>query len=1045
MREDAVGWLASLVLMSAALLTVLIAAPAAEVWSASPPTPTPLLLPPWPAATSLPQGNPPQLAPQPYHEYTQPTSTPGNFRLFLPLMLKSSRISDSEFTISAAAEYQSAPAIWDHIVVWQDSRSRRDDDIYGYDLQNGSEFTITTASGSQSQPAIWEHIVVWQDNRHGNWDIYGYDLDRHTEFPVHVGPGNQQDPAVFGDVVVWHDNRNGNWDIYGYNRRTQTEFPVIVAPSDQLYPAIWNNRVVWGDGRNGGYDFNIRGLDLSTGQEFVVTDAPMSQDRPAIWENIVVWQDWRNWRMDIYGKDLATGQEFAISQAPADEFVPTIWGDLVVWEDRGCHNGDIYGYYLPSQVRFPVVTAPLPQTAPTVWGDVIVWQDNRRGVLDIYGYRWTGSPPPNPPIVLSPPTDLQVGGFPGGQVQVRWSYTGSDHLGFRVERSSGFTPGEYTTVATLGPDLRSYTEQPPVLEETYWYRVRAYNATGQSDYCNEAYTATFEDAPNQDERYLLLLINEARADPAYAGYPQYSPRPPMAHNQLLNYAARSHSQAILNSGFRIGHCDLIGRCPTERARAVGYEGGVAENLIAGLDGPDWVESSHRAFMGSQGHRDNLMCECFNEAGLGHTYDPAKGDDYWHGQYTETFSGRSGVTIPNLPTGIVVPYTGTVFTTFAYIVNYYHSGGLAPRQATVYIDGISHAMALRSGQPANGTYRYTTTLPAGFARTYHFTFQFPGGAARLPETGDYHGPGVWPDQADLAVRSADIGTDPSEPRAGYAAMLRALIRNEGTSAATDVAVRFLADGQPIGEVILARVEAGSGTEARITWTPASVGQVSVEVQVDPANTIPEWQENNNRASRTITVISPRTWYVDCAVAQSGDGTTPQTPFRTIQEGLAAARAGDRVSVAAGTYQERVSIPGQVRLVGAGAAVTTIHGDGNDSVVHIAPGGLIEGFTITGSGPGYFDSGIWHSQGTVTVRRNRFVGNNVGIFSWCFQEDCAALLIAENNVFVGNSRVAVDANGPPVHRLVNNTVVGNGRGFVLNNLASLAENNIVCSVS
>jgi len=112
-----------------------------------------------------------------------------------------------------------------------------------------------------------------------------------------------------------------------------------------------------------------------------------------------------------------------------------------------------------------------------------------------------------------------------------------------------------------------------------------------------------------------------------------------------------------------------------------------------------------------------------------------------------------------------------------------------------------------------------------------------------------------------------------------------------------------------------------------------------------------------------------------------------------------------------------------------------------LLNIAPGGLIEGFTITGSGPGYFDSGIWHSQGTVTVRRNRFVGNNVGIFSWCFQEDCAALLIAENNVFVGNSRVAVDANGPPVHRLVNNTVVGNGRGFVLNNLASLAENNIV----
>jgi len=40
-------------------------------------------------------------------------------------------------------------------------------------------------------------------------------------------------------------------------------------------------------------------------------------------------------------------------------------------------------------------------------------------------------------------------------------------------------------------------------------------------------------------------------------------------SSALNYAAHSFSQAILNSGFQIGHCDLIGRCPTERAHAVG--------------------------------------------------------------------------------------------------------------------------------------------------------------------------------------------------------------------------------------------------------------------------------------------------------------------------------------------------------------------------------------------------------------------------------------------------------------------------------------------
>ena len=53
----------------------------------------------------------------------------------------------------------------------------------------------------------------------------------------------------------------------------------------------------------------------------------------------------------------------------------------------------------------------------------------------------------------------------------------------------------------------------------------------------------------------------------------------------------------------------------------------------------------------------------------------------------------------------------------------------------------------------------------------------------------------------------------------------------------------------------------------------------------------------------------------------------------------------------------------------------------------------------------------------------------------------MAIIENNVFADNARAGVDANNEPVHRIVNNTVVSNGRGLVLDNAASMAENNIV----
>ncbi len=339
------------------------------------------------------------------------------------------------------------------------------------------------------------------------------------------------------------------------------------------------------------------------------------------------------------------------------------------------------------------------------------------------------------------PQNLEAGAFPGGQIRLQWQDTSLVEDGFQIERATGYSsPINYTLVATIPVSTTVYTDTPSLLEETYWYRIRAYNTKGISPYSNESYNATFDQVPNLDEQYLLVLINEARAAPGVFGYPEISPVPPLAYNALLNYAAHSHSQTILNSGFQIGHCDLIGRCPTERAHAVGYEGGVGENLIVGMTGPESVEFTHQAFMNSEGHRNNLLAPDFNEAGLGHTYDPAKGgNSFWKGQYTETFSGRAGVTIPHLPSGIVIPYTGTTSTEFTYIVNYYHTDGYTPTQALVYIDHISHAIALSSGSPANGTYRYTTTFSANLDHEYYFYFTFFAGSVRLPESGSYNYP------------------------------------------------------------------------------------------------------------------------------------------------------------------------------------------------------------------------------------------------------------------------------------------------------------------
>jgi hypothetical protein len=52
-----------------------------------------------------------------------------------------------------------------------------------------------------------------------------------------------------------------------------------------------------------------------------------------------------------------------------------------------------------------------------------------------------------------------------------------------------------------------------------------------------------------------------------------------------------------------------------------------------------------------------------------------------------------------------------------------------------------------------------------------------------------------------------------------------------------------------------------------------------------------------------------WYVDASVSSSGDGTTRETAFKTIAEGLAAASVGDEVIVAEGIYVENVNVDGK----------------------------------------------------------------------------------------------------------------------------------------
>jgi hypothetical protein len=75
-----------------------------------------------------------------------------------------------------------------------------------------------------------------------------------------------------------------------------------------------------------------------------------------------------------------------------------------------------------------------------------------------------------------------------GQLRLAWIDNANDEDGFKIERKTG-TTGTYTQVATVGPNVTSYSDFGLADGATYCYRVRAFNSAGNSAYTLEGCAA----------------------------------------------------------------------------------------------------------------------------------------------------------------------------------------------------------------------------------------------------------------------------------------------------------------------------------------------------------------------------------------------------------------------------------------------------------------------------------------------------------------------------------------------------------------------------
>lgn len=103
---------------------------------------------------------------------------------------------------------------------------------------------------------------------------------------------------------------------------------------------------------------------------------------------------------------------------------------------------------------------------------------------------------PEPPAA---PQNLAATSTGTNTIALTWEDQANNESSLKLERKTGLI-GAYQEIATLAANVTSYSDSGLNASTTYYYRVRAHNTGGASDYSNEASATTA--TPNND----LLLI-----------------------------------------------------------------------------------------------------------------------------------------------------------------------------------------------------------------------------------------------------------------------------------------------------------------------------------------------------------------------------------------------------------------------------------------------------------------------------------------------------------------------------------------------------------
>ncbi len=330
------------------------------------------------------------------------------------------------------------------------------------DLPVGSKNVAVTGLGSGTR----YYFRVCAYNMGGS-SYYSNVANATTQALPPADPSGLQAVAVSTSQInlVWSDNSN-NETGFEIERAIGTTGQFALVASVSAGVSSYSNTGLAGSTP---YRYRVRAVNAGGGSDYTnIASASTGQTAPMAPSGLSASASVPGQIGLLWLDNSSDETRFRIERAAASggpfEFVADVGAGVMSYTDTGCAAGITYFYRVAAENSVGRSTYSNTASATT------------------------------PCAVPDAPTGPSASAVSTTQILLGWSDNSPNETGFKVERGTN-AGGPFVQISTVGAGVTSFTDSALSSETTYFYRVRATNACGDSVYLGVASATTLPNVP----------------------------------------------------------------------------------------------------------------------------------------------------------------------------------------------------------------------------------------------------------------------------------------------------------------------------------------------------------------------------------------------------------------------------------------------------------------------------------------------------------------------------------------------------------------------